>query len=61
MAGTDDRFLLRGATVHPVSGPDIPNGAVLVQDGHIVEVGAKVAAPKGVRSSTSRDCTSTRA
>lgn len=49
MAGADDTFLLRGGTVHPVSGPDIPNGAVLVRDGKIVEVGAKVAAPKGVR------------
>jgi len=48
-AGTDDSFLLRGVTVHPVSGADIPNGAVLVRDGKIVEVGAKVAAPKGLR------------
>jgi imidazolonepropionase-like amidohydrolase len=49
MAGSDDSFLLRGGTVHPVSGPDIPNGAVLVRDGRIVEAGVKVAAPKGVR------------
>ncbi len=49
MAGTDDSFLLRGGTVHPVSGPGIPNGSVLVRDGKIVEVGTKVAAPKGVR------------
>jgi len=48
-AGTDDSFLLRGVTVHPVSGADIPNGAVLVRDGKIVEVGAKLAAPKGLR------------
>jgi imidazolonepropionase-like amidohydrolase len=48
-AGTDDSFLLRGATIHTVSGADIANGAVLVRDGKIVEVGAKVAAPKGVR------------
>ncbi len=49
MAGSEDTFLLRGGTVHPVSGPDIPNGAVLVRDGKIVEVGVKVAAAKGVR------------
>ena len=49
LAGNDDSFLLRGGTVHPVSGADIPNGAVLVRDGKIVEVGAKVAPPKGVR------------
>ncbi len=49
MAETGDSFLLRGGTVHPVSAPDIPNGAVLVRDGRIVEVGTKIAAPKGVR------------
>ncbi|MGE5569239.1 MAG: amidohydrolase family protein [Rhodospirillales bacterium] len=48
-AASGDSFLLRGGTVHPVSAPDIPNGAVLVRDGKIVEVGAKIAAPKGVR------------
>lgn len=48
-AGTDDSFLLRGGTVHPVSGAEIPNGAVLVRDGRIVEVGARIAPPKGVR------------
>jgi imidazolonepropionase-like amidohydrolase len=48
-AGTEDTFLLRGATVHPVAGADIPGGSVLVRDGRIAEVGAKVAAPKGVR------------
>ena len=30
------RFLIRGATVHPVSGPEIQNGSVLVRDGKIV-------------------------
>ncbi|MGC9970744.1 MAG: amidohydrolase family protein [Bryobacteraceae bacterium] len=49
LAGTDDSFLLRGGTVHPVSGADIANGAVLVRDGKIVEIGARVAPPKGVR------------
>lgn len=48
-AASGDSFLLRGGTVHPVSAPDIPNGAVLVRDGRIVEVGAKIAAPRGVR------------
>ncbi|MFB3825308.1 MAG: amidohydrolase family protein [Bryobacteraceae bacterium] len=48
-AAAGDSFLLRGGAIHPVSGPAIPNGAVLVKDGRIAEVGVKVAAPKGVR------------
>ena len=48
-AATGDAVLLRGATVHPVSGPDIPNGSVLVRDGKIAEVGERIAAPRGVR------------
>jgi imidazolonepropionase-like amidohydrolase len=46
-AGED--LLLRGATVHPVSGPDISNGAILVTDGKIAEVGARISVPHGVR------------
>lgn len=42
-------FLLRGGTVHTVSGPDIPGGSVLVKDGRIAGAGVKIAAPKGVR------------
>ena len=42
-------MLLRNATVHPVSGPDLPRASVLVQDGKIVKVGEKVSAPRGVR------------
>ena len=46
-AAGPDTILLRGATVHPVSGPDIADGSVLVRDGKIAEVGARVAVPKG--------------
>jgi imidazolonepropionase-like amidohydrolase len=42
-------ILLRGATVHPVTGPDIADGSVLMHDGKIAEVGAHIAAPKGAR------------
>src|SRR5262249_15483209 len=49
LAGPDDSFLIRGATVHPVSGPEIANGSVLVRDGKIAGVGRGLAAPKGVR------------
>ena len=38
LAAADNSVLQRNATVHPVSGPDLPNAAVLVQDGMIVEV-----------------------
>jgi imidazolonepropionase-like amidohydrolase len=44
-----DTYVLRGATVHPVSGPDIPNGMVVISDGKIADVGAKVAIPKGAK------------
>ena len=48
-ARPDDTFLIRGATVHPVAGPEIQNGAVLVRDGKIIGIGRNLAAPKGVR------------
>lgn len=47
-AASDNTFLLRNATVHPVTAPDIAQGSVLVEDGKIVDVGKNVAAPKGV-------------
>jgi len=49
LAGDDDTFLIRGATVHPVASAEIQNGSVLVKDGKIVGVGRNLAAPKGVR------------
>ena len=49
MAAGDDSFLLRGATVHPVSSDDIPNADVLVRNGRIAGIGSHLAAPKGVR------------
>src|SRR5260370_37679416 len=48
-AGTSDSFLIRGATVHPVAGPDIANGSILVVDGKIVGIGHNLAAPKGTK------------
>jgi imidazolonepropionase-like amidohydrolase len=48
-AADADTFLLRGGTVHPVSGPELAGASVLVRDGRIAEIGVKVAAPKGVR------------
>lgn len=48
-AGQDDSFILRGATVHPVSGPKIENALLLVMDGKVAEVGAKLQAKAKVR------------
>jgi len=38
---------LTGGTVHPVSGPEIPNGTVLVDGAKITAVGAGVTVPSG--------------
>lgn len=43
----DRALVLRGATVHPVSGPVIENGSLLVRGGKIVAVGATVETPAG--------------
>jgi len=44
-----ETLLLRNANVHPVTGPAIPGGSVLVENGRIADVGLKVSAPKGAR------------
>ena len=41
-------LLLRGATVHTVSGADLAETDVLMRDGKIVAIGAKIAVPAGV-------------
>ena len=48
-AGTEDSFLLRNVAIHPVTGPEIAGGMLLVQDGKIAELGAKLTVPKGVK------------
>ena len=46
-AGADDTFVLKGVTVHPVTGPDVENASLLVVDGKIAEIGdAKLKTPK---------------
>jgi imidazolonepropionase-like amidohydrolase len=40
---------ITGGTVHPVSGPTIEHGTVLIRDGKIAEVGAHVVIPAGAR------------
>jgi hypothetical protein len=49
LIAADDSFMIRGATVHPVSSPEIQNGSILVRDGKIVGVGRNLAIPKGVK------------
>src|SRR5437879_599987 len=46
-SGNAGTFLLRGGTVHTISGPVIEQGSVLVRDGKIVGVGRNLAAPEG--------------
>jgi imidazolonepropionase-like amidohydrolase len=48
-AADDNSVLIRNVTIHPVTGPDMENGSVLVVDGKIEEVGRKLAARAGVR------------
>ncbi|MGV3614897.1 MAG: amidohydrolase family protein [Fimbriimonas sp.] len=40
-------YAIVGGTVHPVSGPTLPSGTVILRDGKVQAVGAKVAVPKG--------------
>ncbi len=49
LAFAADSYLIRGVTIHPVTQPDIPDGSILIQDGKIAALGAKVAAPRGVQ------------
>jgi imidazolonepropionase-like amidohydrolase len=42
-------FMLKGGTIHTVSGATIENGAVLVRDGKIVGVGKNITAPEGYK------------
>ncbi|HSA55204.1 MAG TPA: amidohydrolase family protein [Gemmatimonadaceae bacterium] len=40
-------FVIRNATIVPVTGPRIANGSVVIQDGKITAVGSNVTAPAG--------------
>jgi imidazolonepropionase-like amidohydrolase len=44
-----ETIALVGGTVHPVSGPDLPNGTVVITDGRIAAVGANVPVPAGAK------------
>src|SRR3954469_12267978 len=38
---------IKGATIHPVTGPDIPNGTIVFENGKITALGADAAIPPG--------------
>src|SRR5947207_5192471 len=38
---------IKGATIHPVSGPDIPSGTIVFDNGKITALGADAAIPSG--------------
>jgi imidazolonepropionase-like amidohydrolase len=44
-----ETIALVGGTIHPVSGPDIPKGTVVMTDGKIASVGVNVPVPAGAR------------
>jgi imidazolonepropionase-like amidohydrolase len=45
----ESAYLLRGGTIHTISGPVIENGSVLIRDGKIVGVGKNLPATEGVK------------
>jgi len=42
-------YVIRNATIHPVTGPDIPGGSILIRDVKIASLGASIAAPHGAQ------------
>lgn len=46
-AAPADVYLLRNATVHPISGPDLLAASILIREGKIIEVGPRISVPKG--------------
>jgi imidazolonepropionase-like amidohydrolase len=48
-AGANDTFLLRNVDVYPVTAKEMKGVSVLVQDGKIAEIAAKITPPKGIR------------
>jgi imidazolonepropionase-like amidohydrolase len=47
LAGPNDSFLLKNATIYPVTHPKIENAQLLVLDGKIAEISPRVTLPKG--------------
>jgi len=47
--GANDTFLIRNADVYPVTSAPQMNVSVLVEDGKIADIGAKIVPPKGIK------------
>jgi imidazolonepropionase-like amidohydrolase len=45
----NDAVLIRNADVYPVSGAEMKGVSILIQDGKIADMGAKLVAPKGIK------------
>jgi len=48
-AAKSDRYAIRNAYLHVVSGPDIPVGTILIDDGKIAAIGKAVQIPSGTK------------
>jgi imidazolonepropionase-like amidohydrolase len=48
-AAASDTFFIRGVDVYPVTGAEMKGVSVLVQDGKIADIGARLVAPKGIK------------
>jgi imidazolonepropionase-like amidohydrolase len=48
-AASNNTFVIRNVDVYPVSGAELKGVSVLVQDGKIADIGAKIVPPKGMR------------
>jgi imidazolonepropionase-like amidohydrolase len=49
LAAANDTFVIRGVTVHPVTGPAVDNATVSIVDGKIAEISAKLVVAKTVK------------
>jgi imidazolonepropionase-like amidohydrolase len=49
LASDKDSVFIRGVDVYPVTGAEVKGVSVLVQDGKIADIGAKLVAPKGIK------------
>ncbi len=49
LACAQDTYLIRNATIHPVTGPELANASLLIENGKIAALGAKLTVPKNAK------------